>query len=317
MFILGNLQCNQNKKIKGFWEIENYSIPTTIISGENSGKTVAICAGIHNCEYAGIQSAIELAKEIQPKDINGTLIILHTVNYSGFFKKIAAILPEDGKNINRAFPGSLEGSLSEKIAYHFSKLLYPQLDFFLDIHGGDVFENVMPFIYAPGIGDEKVIAYSHKIASEINMAYRVRSSSVSGAYNSAAIQGVPALLLERGGKGVFSKNDVLEYKKDIYKALVTIGILNSSSVIKENLEKTVNQIEIKDAKYIDSPLKGYWYPAFNPGETFSVGDSIGEIRDCFGEILKTFYAEFNGVLLYQTISLAVNMNDSLIAYGKI
>lgn len=317
MFNLGNLYCNQNEKIKGFWEIENYSIPVTIICGEKTGKVVTVCSGIHSCEYAGIQSAIELSQDIEAKDIKGTLIILHPVNYSGFFKRVVAILPEDGKNINRAFPGTIQGSLSEKIAYHFSKYLYPQLDFFLDIHGGDVFEDVMPFIYAPGIGSEEIINISHNIANEINMAYRVRSKASTGAYNSAAIQGVPALLLERGGKGCWTTDQVSEYKKDISKALVAIGVLNSSSLSKETLEKTINQIEIKEVRYIDSHLKGYWYPALNPEEKFKEGDLIGEIKDCFGETLHTFYAEFDGVVLYQTVSLSININDSLIAYGKL
>lgn len=86
-FKLENLVCEAGKKISGFWNIEGYSIPTTIINGEKKGKVIAISSGIHNCEYVGIQSAIELSQELKPENISGTVIIFHPVNYSGFLKR--------------------------------------------------------------------------------------------------------------------------------------------------------------------------------------------------------------------------------------
>ena len=41
-FKLENLVCEAGKKISGFWNIEGYSIPTTIINGEKEGKVIAI-----------------------------------------------------------------------------------------------------------------------------------------------------------------------------------------------------------------------------------------------------------------------------------
>lgn len=208
-FKLENLVCEAGKKISGFWNIEGYSIPTTIINGEKNGKVVAISSGIHNCEYVGIQSAIELSQELKPENISGTVIIFHPVNYSGFFKKIPAVMPEDNKNLNRAFPGEKTGTISDKIAYHFSKFLYPQLDFFIDVHGGDLYERATAFVYSPGIGAEETIRFSHEVAQYLSVPYRVRSSAKTGAYNSAAIQGVPSMLIERGGNGLWSNEEVL------------------------------------------------------------------------------------------------------------
>ena len=183
-FKLGNLICEMGKKISGFWNIDGYEIPTTIINGKNRGKTVAISSGIHNCEYTGIQTAIEIAQELNPENINGVVIIFHPVNYSGFFNKVPAIIPEDNKNLNRAFPGNLDGSISEKIAYSFSKILYPQIDFFIDLHGGDLYEEATSFVYFPGIGKKEIVDFSEKVAQVLSTNYRVRSSATTGAYNS-------------------------------------------------------------------------------------------------------------------------------------
>ena len=313
MIKIGNLICKKGEKIKGFWNIDDYKIPVTIIKGNEEGKVVAISAGVHNCEYTGIQTAIELSNEIEPENIKGTLIILQTVNYSGFFKKLPAILPEDNKNLNRVFPGDGEGSISDRIAFNFSNILYPKLDFFIDMHGGDAFEDVMSFIYAPGIGDLDIIEKAHNVAKIIDVPYRVRSKSSTGAYNSAAIQGVPSILIEKGGKGIWSKSDVIEYKNYIKNALRYLEVLDD----KEELKINKNQQEIIEAKYIDSEFDAYWYPMFNPGDLIKKDDLLGELKDCFGKVIKEFRAEFDGVVLYQTVSLATYIGNSLIAYGKL
>ena len=90
-----------------------------IINGEKKGKVIAISSGIHNCEYVGIQSAIELSQELKPENISGTVIIFHPVNYSGFLKRFQHVMPEDNKNLNRAFPGEKTGTISDKICLSF------------------------------------------------------------------------------------------------------------------------------------------------------------------------------------------------------
>ena len=312
MFELGNITCNKGEKYSGFWKIDDYNIPVTVIYGKNRGKTICISAGIHNCEYTSIQTAIDLANEFNPDNINGILIILHTVNYSGFFKRVPRIVPEDNKNLNRVFPGEKNGTVSEKIAFAFSKYLYPQLDFFIDLHGGDLFEEVMPFIYAPGIGEKEVIDFSHKVASNISLPVRVRSKASTGAYNSAAIQGVPSLLIEIGGNGNIESKNLDRYKSCLKEFLAYLEVIEYTTSSKSEEQK-----EITQANYLESPCEGYWYPRFKAGDLVEKDDILGEIKDCFGKELCTFRAEFDGIILYQTISLAIPKDDPLVAYGKL
>lgn len=312
MFKLGNITCNKGEKYSGFWKIDDYNIPVTVIYGKNRGKTICISAGIHNCEYTSIQTAIDLANEFNPDNINGILIILHTVNYSGFFKRVPRIIPEDNKNLNRVFPGEENGTVSEKIAFAFSKYLYPQLDFFIDLHGGDLFEEVMPFIYAPGIGEKEVIDFSHKVASNISLPVRVRSKASTGAYNSAAIQGVPSLLIEIGGNGNIESKNLDRYKSCLKEFLAYLEAIEYTTSLKSEEQK-----EITQANYLESPCEGYWYPKFKAGDLVEKDDILGEIKDCFGKELCTFRAEFDGIILYQTISLAIPKDDPLVAYGKL
>lgn len=81
-------------------------IPLTVINGVEEGPTLLITAGIHGGEYPGIAAAIELGRDIEPEHVRGCLIILHPVNIQGFWARREFIVPEDGKNLNRVFPGT-------------------------------------------------------------------------------------------------------------------------------------------------------------------------------------------------------------------
>ena len=163
---VGDLVANQGEKKQGLVYIYNTNtfMPITLINGENEGKTVLITGGIHGGEYPCIQTTIEIASEISPKDVSGNIILIHPVNTQAFKQKVSAIVPEDKKNINRVFPGNREGSIAEKIAFFITNECQSQADFYLDLHGGDLSELVTDFVYYPGIGDEKIIEESRKAA---------------------------------------------------------------------------------------------------------------------------------------------------------
>ena len=103
--VVGNLQAQEGEKIQGFLKIVNTDIevPCTLINGSKEGKTVVITGGTHGGEYPGIEAAIQLAKELCPKDVAGNIVILHPLNLPAFRAKLQYVGPFDGKNLNREF----------------------------------------------------------------------------------------------------------------------------------------------------------------------------------------------------------------------
>ena len=93
-------------------------IPLTIINGAFDGPTLLVTAGIHGGEYPGIAAAMELGRSLDPQEIHGSLIMLHPVNIQGFWARREFIVPEDGKNLNRVFPGNPDGTLSERLCHN-------------------------------------------------------------------------------------------------------------------------------------------------------------------------------------------------------
>lgn len=312
--VIQNLRAERGSKVQGFVNIidSDTKIPVTLINGSGEGKTILITAGIHACEYPGIQTATEIGKEIDPKDVNGNIIIVNIVNMQGFIKRSAAVVPEDNENLNRVFPGDKDKSIAHRIAYTLTHEFQDISDFYLDLHGGDLNESLTPYVYYPGVASDSVIEQSREVAEILNVEYMVKSSATTGAYNSAAIRGIPSILIERGGCGLCPQDLVKEYKSDVMRALQKLEVLDGF----EESDRTPHELD-KRIAYIDSNNDGLWVPAVKKGEKVKKGQILGTIRDYFGNYIESYYADFDAVILYYTEALSVTKNSSLVAYAEI
>lgn len=310
---ISGLSASTGRKVQGFIRIcdTDTQMPITLINGAKDGKTILITGGIHGGEYLGILTTIELAQELDPVNIAGQLIMVHPVNSQGFAAKTPGVVPEDGKNINRLFPGDKEGTIADKIAYTLTHDFQNIADFYIDLHGGDLLELVTPYVYYPGIANDDVVNISKSVAEVLDVAYMVKSTSTTGAYNSAAIRGVPSILIERGGQGLWNRADVDSSKNDV------LNILKYLNVIDGELEANQHvPVDVINPIYLTANKGGCWYPCVTAGDQLIKGQKLGEVKDFFGNTLDTYFSQMVGVVLYLTTSLAVSKDDSLVAYAE-
>lgn len=173
------------------------------LCGSAPGRTLAVTAGVHGCEYIGIQALRRLAEELDPAELSGNVLLLPLANPSGFYAGARQVVPEDGVNLNRAFPGNPNGTLSARLAFALERALYPAADLLADLHSGDCNEDLRPLVFFPVSGEPTVLSAALAAARVLTVPYRVRSTAKNGLYSWAVQRGVPALLLERGGRGLW------------------------------------------------------------------------------------------------------------------
>ncbi len=313
-FTIGGYTVAPGEKLQTWVRVpqSDMNLPVTILNGKMEGKTLLITAGIHGCEYPGIWTAVSLARTLDPEEVAGQIVIVHPVNIQAFWQRVAAIVPEDAKNINRVFPGKSDGTIAERIAYLLTHEFQSKADFYLDLHGGDQQEELIPYVYYPGNAGVQVKAAAQSAAKTLELEYMVCSMATTGAYNSAALRGIPSILIERGGIGECSEADVLAYQQDLLRLLSHFGLLDSK------LDKAhCTPRDVVNVIYLEADLAGCWRPAVKAGEQVKVGQKLGDLYDLFGNLLKTYAAEQAGVVLYRGVALSVTPGSSLVAYGRI
>jgi predicted deacylase len=238
-------------------------VPHVIISGRKPGPLLLVTAGIHNAEYVGIQAAIELSSEIDPEQLAGTLIIVPVANRSGFENRTMSMVHEDGKNLNRVFPGDASGTAADRLAHLLFNTFIKYADAYVDLHSGDGYEELIPYVYY--VGDTVCEKQASAMASCVDTEFIVRSRcKTGGAYNIASVNGIPSVLIERGQLSMYPREEIDADKADVINIMKYLGMLDGA-------HETYTKTPLIEHELF-SPATGCWYPEFHPGDTFFEGE---------------------------------------------
>ena len=190
-------------------------LPYIEIHGQENGPRLTVLAGVHGCEYAGMTALREFLAEVDPSTLNGTITAVPVVNIAAYMSRTPFVVPVDGKNLNRCFPGDPNGSYSDVLAHHVFERFIGGADFVIDLHSGDVPEAIEPVV----IYDESSVAED---ARRIALAYGTRhvirqpasARVTTGTTSSAAADaGIPAITAEAGGNGIIDRQAVAVHFK--------------------------------------------------------------------------------------------------------
>ena len=279
-----------------------------LLCGAHPGKTLVVTAGVHGCEYVGILALQKLVEMLDCATLFGQVILLPLVNSKGFFAGVKQLNPADGRNLNREFPGKEDGTETQRMAWAIEKLLYPEADFLLDLHGGDWNEELAPLVFFPCGAGQKVEQETRRAAQALSVSMRVCSTARNGLYSWAAQKGIPALLLERGGNGRWTPEEVEADCEDVLRLMNHLGIRKGEF-------DAVPQTEIAKAVYEEAPADGYWFPQVCAGQEVLKDALLGRWKSSDGTQNCEVRARFAGRILYETTALGARRNDPLVAYG--
>ena len=100
-----------------------------------AGPTVAFTGGNHGDEYEGPIALLKLVRALEPAQISDRVIVIPALNYPAVMGG-TRVSPIDGVNMNRAFPGRRDGSVTRMIAHFVQHRVLPVCDALFDIHVG-------------------------------------------------------------------------------------------------------------------------------------------------------------------------------------
>lgn len=280
------------------------------VTGTRPGPTLVLTAGVHGNEYVGIVSLRRLFDELDPADICGRVLMVPVVNEEGFHAGAKRVVPTDGKNLNAIFPVVEPTSVAEHIAWTVQTQIYPEADFLLDLHGGEVNESMCPLVFFPAGAGEEMYEKTRAAASHLEVGYRVRSFAINGLYSNAVREGIPAMLMEVGGLGRWSEELVAMELRSLKNLMAHLGLGGEPHVNEA-------QREVCHTSYHTADAAGLWFPAAMNGERVAAGEELGHIEDLEGHVLDVVEAEFDGTVLYNTVALGVRAGDHLVAFGEV
>lgn len=285
--------------------------------GAKDGPRLTLIGGIHGCEYSSIAAVTRVMTELDTEELAGSITAVPVVSMDSFAQRSAFVVPADGKNLNRSFPGSLEGSYTEVLARSLFDTLIAPADVLIDLHGGDLVEDLEPFAIYSESGAPAVDARAHDIAVAFGLPYVIREEQRQAGdlggmtVNAAAQAGVPAIIAEAGGRGQLEESAVALLTRGVLNVLRHLDMLPGEPEPPPSGQRTVGRFV-----FLRSEHQGWWDAGARVGDRVADGALLGRIRNLWGDELEEIRAPRAGVVLVSTTSPAVEAGGLLLGLGS-
>ena len=249
------------------------------------------------------------------RELRGRVRAVPVLNMTAFVGRTPFVVPEDGKNLNRCFPGNPAGTLAERLAYDVFTQLITGSDAVIDAHCGDMVEALQPFtLYEAGPAEER----ARELATAYGLPYVIRQvagpdRAVAGTTSGAAAQvGIPAITAEAGGCGLVEEHAVQLHVAGLNGVLEALGMTDDDAEAEPGRAPSY----LSRFLWLRCQGAGWWEPAVRAGDAVSAGQILGTVDTLDGsEVLETILAPADGVVIFLTSSPAVADDGLLLGLG--
>ena len=274
-------------------------VPVIIERSLNPGPVVLLLAGIHGDETNGVGIIREIIDLGINKPKKGTIICIPVFNIFGYLIQTREF--PDGRDLNRMFPGTLNGSLASQFAYQFTKEIAPFVDYVIDFHtGGGERDNIAQIRCSKH--DEKAL----ELAKVFNPPMIVFSNNITKSLRDTLHKMGKTVLLFEGGKSKELNPTVInEGVNGTKNVLIHLGLIEGDITVRET------PIFIEKAKWLRASHSGMFKIRVANGGFVKKREVLGVIQDPFGEFKKKIYAPFDCHIFCINKTPIVNKGDAL------
>ncbi len=278
-------------------------IPVFVFRSTKKGPTLLLSAGMHGEETNGIEIIRKIITRDEVKNLNcGSVIAIPVINSVSFLFG-SRELP-DGRDLNRCFPGTKNGSFGSRIAYDLMKYIVPLIDFGVDFHTGGAKINNTPQIRCVFEFPENV-----SLAEKFSPPLIIDSSYRDGTFRKEASKKNKPILVYEGGESMrFDYRAINEGVNGCLRLMKSYGMTDID--IPNNYA-----VKIKKDTWIRANASGLFHMNATNGAYVSKGDLLGVICNPFGEIEFKIESTADGYIVGINNQPVVNQGDALIHIG--
>lgn len=306
------------KLVRRTLDLAGLEVPSIELTGARDGPALTVIAGVHGCEYAPMAAVRQWAAGLAGRELRGTVRAVPVLNLPSFRARSPFVIPEDGKNLNRCFPGDPAGTIADRLAYAAFTELITGADAVIDAHAGDLPEALEPFaMYDAGPNEDR----ARELAEAYGLGYVIRQQRgpdrvVAGTTSSAAAElGIPAIIAEAGGCGIVDDGAVRLHVRGLDRVLAALEMADDPAPGQAG-DEVPPPARLSRFLWLRSAEDGWWQPAVRPGQMVAQDQLLGTVSTIDGaRTVQSVTAPAGGVLMFITSSPAVEAGGLLLGLG--
>jgi len=293
-----------------------YDIPVAVVHGAAPGPVLAVVSGAHGTEYASIVAVQDLVGAVRAATMSGTLILVPLVNVPSFEKITPHVNPSDNKSMNRYYPGNQSGTQTDRASYVITKEIVDRCDHLIDLHGGDLDENLRPYSYWTVTGNQKQDDLSKAMVLAFGLDHIIVSrdrpkdpNASRFLENTATTRGKASFTAEAGRSGPVAANDVAVLVRGVQ------NVMSQLKMTKQLVKPVANPIWVEPLVTIAAERDGVFRPAVDRDAHVAKGATIGTVTDYLGRPQQTITAPDAGVIMFIRAVPSLKKGDTIANIG--
>jgi len=292
-------------------------LPYFEVRSATPGPRLAVVAGMHPNEVSSMEAALRLKGAFAGQLERGAVSMLPILNMPGLYAHADTICPVDGKNINFCFPGSRDGTFSDVLATSLIQEWSADADVFVDLHGGDLREDVAKFVMCQMTGDVQRDARSRELARCFDADLVIEFPPGQTTNTGRAINVLPTLgrygvMSEAGTNGRIDQESVAFHVDGVLDIARMLGLVGGPRLPRGRANRTLRGYE-----KILSPAAGRFYRDVAVNDQVSAGQRLAVITGLFGEPLTEMRAPLAGRIVMTVTHNVVEAGDMVFGIGEV
>ena len=277
------------------YEASYLNMPVFVARGVTPGPTLCLAAGVHGDELNGVEVARRAFAQIDPQELQGTLIALPAINAEGV--RTGNRYLSDRRDLNRAFPGRTGGSIASLIAHAIFTNVLSHCDALLDLHTASNQRTNLPQIRAD-LSDPAI----RELAIHFGLGIVVGGSGPDGSLRrEAAKAGIPAIIYEAGEPFRFQEDEIERGVQGVENVMAYLDMTKQA-------DREIPDARIYErSRWVRAALgnAGFFFPTASLGDIVRTGDSLGKIvdplTDASFDVLSPIAGEIIGMAVPQPV----------------
>ena len=259
--------------------------PVLLARGARPGPRLYMQCLIHGGENVGPIAAARFLRGIDLAALKGSIAVLLCANPLGQ-RQHSRLVPQDGTNLNRIFPGKPDGSVGEQMVHRLLALAGEHGgDCVLDLHSGGELTITAFYVIHDAKGDGPAERASRDIAGKLGSRYQWGASEdwMDGTYlaHVSRRHRKPVVIIESGGGARVREEDLANFATALAGATRALGMLPGEPPSATDIRRGGNAVHVKCS------AGGYWKCHVEPGQDMVGGQVMGEMLDMYGEVVET------------------------------
>jgi uncharacterized protein len=265
--------------------------PVILINGASEGPTFVLTSGVHGDDLNTIPMVWRVVEQVEPARLRGQIIAVPICNPVAFEAGTHLIEADNG---TPSMAGKADGTISERIGYNLYQKIVMRADYLIDMHGGSKRSTLAALAGVDASADTETVAAARSMAEAFSpdliiMMQPKGDGPPRAMFQVASRRGAPALIIGLGQMG-FNEPDTARGAQGVMNVLKHLQMLDGEP------ERLATPRHTGSELYQNSPYGGGFFPAVTVADEVAEGDTLGIVRNVFGEVVGEVKAQASGLV---------------------